>query len=172
MAAPASSTNENATCVVAKIFKRRLVAGVMRMLPAARPLPVGDCADGSRGTYASSTAAAIASDAPTQSRLESTVTSSARTEKRAAKLATIATIGRASSTPRMAPAPQSTRLSASSVRRNAPRLAPRAARTASSPSRRTDRARIKFATFEQAMMKTTAAAASSTSRTGRAGAAI
>src|SRR5688572_2435430 len=99
--------------MVAKILRRRFVAGVTRMLPAARLLPFGDCADGSFGTYASSTAAAIASDAPTHNRLESTVTSSARTENFAAKLATIDTIGRASSTPSTAPAPQRTRLSAS-----------------------------------------------------------
>ena len=68
-----------------------------------------------------------------------------------------------------APAPHSTRLSASSVRLSAPAFAPRAARTASSPSRRTERARIRFATFEQAMMNTTPAAASSMSRTVRAG---
>ena len=51
-------------------------------------------------------------------------------------------------------------------------LAPSAARTASSPSRRTERARIRLATFEQAMTNTTPAAASSTSRIVRAGAAI
>ena len=84
MPAPASSTNENAICVVANTRRRRLVPGVIRMLPLARPSPVGACDDGSRGTYASSTAAAIARPAPTQSRLVSTVTSSARTEKRAA----------------------------------------------------------------------------------------
>ena len=72
-------------------------------------------------------------------------------------------------TPRMAPAPQSSRLSASSVRRSAPVLAPSAARMASSPSRRTDRARIRFATFEHAMTKISADAASSTSSTVRAG---
>ena len=94
------------------------------------------------------------------------MTSSARTEKRAAKPATTATSGRASSTPSTAPAPQSTRLSASSVRRSAPRLAPSAARTASSPSRRTERARIRLATFEQAITNTTPAAASSSSRIG------
>ena len=105
---------------------------------------------------------------PTHSRLESTVRSSARTEKRDAYRARIATIGRAISTPENAPAPQSSRLSASSVRRSAPVLAPSAARIASSPSRRTDRARIRFATFEQAMMKISADAASSTSSTVRA----
>ena len=77
----------------------------------------------------------------------------------------MATIGRALSTPSAAPAPQSSRLSASSVRRNAPVLAPSAARIASSPSRRTVRARIRFATFEHAMTKTSTDAASSTSST-------
>ncbi len=71
--------------------------------------------------------------------------------------------------PSTAPETQSTRLSASSVRLSAAGLAPRAARTASSPSRRTDRARIRFATFEQATTKTSAEAASSTSRMVRAG---
>ena len=77
-------------------------------------------------------------------------------------------IGRAISTPSSAPAPHSSTLSASSVRRSAARLAPRAARTASSPSRRTDRARIRFATFEHAMMKINPDAPSSTSRMVRA----
>ena len=47
--------------------------------------------------------------------------------------------------------------------------APSAARIASSPSRRTERARIRFATFEHAMTNTSADAASSTSSTVRAG---
>ena len=172
MPAPASSTNENAICVVANTRRRRLVPGVIRTLPLARPRPAGACGDGRRGTYASSTAAAIASPAPTQSTLESTVTSSARIEKRAAYRLTIATSGCASTTPSTAPAPHRTRLSASSVRRSAPWPAPSAARTASSPSRRTERARIRLATFEHAITNTTAAAASSTSRIVRAGAAI
>jgi hypothetical protein len=54
------------------------------------------------------------------------------------------------------------------VRRNALDVAPSAARMASSPSRRTDRARIRFATFEQAMMKISADAAIRTSKTVRA----
>ena len=78
-------------------------------------------------------------------------------------------MGRALSTPSAAPAPHSSRLSASSVRRSAPVLAPSAARIASSPSRRTVRARIRLATFEHAMTKTSADAASSTSSTVRAG---
>jgi len=44
-------------------------------------------------------------------------------------------------------------------------LAPSAARTANSDSRRTLRARIRFATFEQAMTNTSADAASRTSST-------
>ncbi len=125
-------------------------------------------ADGSRGTNARRTAAARASPAPTHSTLASTVRSSARTEKRAAYRARIATIGCAIVTPSAAPAPQSSRLSASRARRSAHVLAPSAARTASSPSRRTDRARIRLATFEQAMTNTSADAASRTSRTVRA----
>ena len=54
----------------------------------------------------------------------------------------------------------------------AARLAPSAARTSSSPSRRTERARIRLATFEQAMMKTIAAAVRRMSRAFRAGDAI
>jgi len=54
------------------------------------------------------------------------------------------------------------------MRRSAPVLAPSAARVASSPSRRTVRVRIRLATFEHAMMKTSADAASSTSSTVRA----
>jgi hypothetical protein len=68
-----------------------------------------------------------------------------------------------------APVAQRRTLSASSVRRSAPVPAPSAARIASSPSRRTDRARIRFATFEQATMNTSPEAASSTSRIVRAG---
>src|SRR5688572_11662070 len=56
-----------------------------------------------------------------------------------------------------------------SVRLSSQGCAPSAARTASSPSRRTDRARIKFATFEHAMTKISAEAASKTSSTVRAG---
>ena len=68
-------------------------------------------------------------------------------------------------TPRSAPVPQSSRLSARSVRRSAPVLAPSAARIASSPSRRTERARTRFATFEHAITNTSAEAASRTSST-------
>ena len=96
---------------------------------------------------------------PTHSRLESTVTSSARTENREAYCASTATIGRATSTPRAAPTPHSSRLSTSSVRRRAPAVAPSEARMASSPSRRTERARMRFATFEHAMTNTSAEAA-------------
>jgi hypothetical protein len=77
----------------------------------------------------------------------------------------MATMGRALSTPSAAPAPQSSRLSASRTRRSAALLAPSAARTTSSPSRRMVRARIRLATLEQAMMKTNPEAASSTQST-------
>ncbi len=80
----------------------------------------------------------------------------------------MATIGCALITPSAAPAPQSRRLSASSMRRSAPVVAPSAARMASSPSRRTVRVRIRLATLEHATMKTSADAASSTSSTVRA----
>ena len=156
MPAPASSTNDAAICVTANSAQPAVRARVIRTLPFDRPKPFDASADGSRGTNASRTAATSARPTPTHSRLASTVRSSARTEKRAAYRASTATIGRAISTPSIAPAPQSTRLSASSVRRSAPVLAPSAARTASSPSRRTERARIRFATFEQAMTKTSA----------------
>ena len=81
----------------------------------------------------------------------------------------VATIGRAMTMASAAPALQSSRLSASSVRRSATMPAPSAARTTSSPSLRTERARIRLATFEHATMKTKAEAASSTSRMVRAG---
>jgi hypothetical protein len=74
-------------------------------------------------------------------------------------------MGRALSTPSAAPAPQSRRLSARRTRRSAAVLAPSAARTTSSPSRRIVRAKIRLATLEQAMMKTNPDAASSTQST-------
>ena len=172
MPAPASSTKDAAICVTANSRRRRLVPDVIRTPPLDAPSPPAASADGSRGTNASSTAAASASATPTHSRLASTVRSSARTEKREAYRASRATMGRASTTPSSAPAPHSSRLSASSVRRSAAALAPSVARIASSLSRRTDRARIRLATFEHAMMKTSPDAASSTSSTVRAGDAI
>ena len=82
MPAPASSTNEAAICVTANARSRRFVPAVMRTLPPVRPNPLLASAEGSRGTNASRTAAATASPAPTHSSVASTVTSSARTEKR------------------------------------------------------------------------------------------
>ena len=169
MPAPASRRNDAAICVTANIFSRRLVPVVIRTLPLDSPSPRAESEDGSLGTNASSTAAATASTTPTQSSVASTVTSLARTEYRAAYRASTATIGLAMTIASTAPAPQSSRLSASSVRRSAAVPAPSAARIASSPSRRTARARIRFATFEQATMNTSAEAASSTSRMVRAG---
>ena len=60
------------------------------------------------------------------------------------------------------------RLSASSVRRSAAVCAPIAARTASSDSRRTVRARIRLATLEHAITKISIEAANSTINTVRA----
>ena len=71
--------------------------------------------------------------------------------------------------PRAAPAVHSTRLSASKDRRSVPELAPSAARTVSSPSRRTVRDRIRLAALEQAMTKTRPAAARRTRRIVRVG---
>ena len=165
MPAPASSTNDAAIWVTAKRRSRRLVAPVMRRPPLESANPCDASAEGSRGTKASRTAATIARPTPTHSRLASSVRSSARTEKRAAYLPSTATIGCAIATPSTAPVPQRSRLSASSVRRSVAVLAPSAARTASSDSRRTLRARIRFATFEHAMTNTSADAASRTSST-------
>ena len=82
--APASSTNDAAIWITAKIRWRRLVLPVIRALPLERLSPPGVPAEGRRGTKARITAATIASAAPTQSRLASTRKSRARTEKRAA----------------------------------------------------------------------------------------
>ena len=84
MPAPASSTKDAAICVTANSRSRRLVPVVMRTLPFERPMPLEASEVGSRGTNASRTAAATARLTPTHSTVESTVTSSARTENRAA----------------------------------------------------------------------------------------
>ena len=85
MPAPASSTNDAAICVTANTRRRRLVPVVMRTLPFDRPNAVRRL----RPTAGAARTPAEpprprASTTPTQSRLASTVTSSARTEKRAA----------------------------------------------------------------------------------------
>ena len=103
MPAPASSTNDAAICVTAKTRSRRLVPEVIRTLPFDRPKPLDASGEGSRGTNASSTAAASARPTPTHSSVASTVRSSARTENREAYCASTATIGRAMSTPSTAP---------------------------------------------------------------------
>src|SRR5258707_1230644 len=82
--APAGGTKDAAICVTAKMGWRRLVLPVIRGVALDRLWPLDVSADGRRGTYARMTAATMASAAPTQSRLESTVKSSARTEKREA----------------------------------------------------------------------------------------
>jgi hypothetical protein len=139
MPAPASSTNDAAICVDGEQREAAVGARVMRTPPlAAEPVDASD--DGSRGTNASRTAAASARPTPTHSSVASTVRSSARD----GETRRVARQDR-DHRPRdqhaeIAPAPQSSRLSASSVRRSAQRLAPSAARIASSPSRRTERA--------------------------------
>ena len=84
MLAPAKRTKDAAICVIAKTRRRRFALPVIRRLPPARPNPWDVPADGRRGTKARNTAATTANAAPTQSMLESTVRSSARTEKREA----------------------------------------------------------------------------------------
>ena len=166
--APASNTNEAAICVTAKARWRRPVLLVMRTLPLARFMPFDALAEGKRGTNAKITAAITASATPTQSMLTSTVKSSARMEKREAYRARMVTSGCAMITPISAPAPQSSRLSANNMRRSDQVFAPSAARMESSPSRRTVRARIRLATFEQAMIKTRPEATRRMRRTVRA----
>ena len=82
--APASRTKDAAICVTANARSRRFALPVIRVLPLDNPNPCEASDEGSRGTNASVTAAITASAAPTHSRLESTVKSSARTEKREA----------------------------------------------------------------------------------------
>ena len=84
MPVPASRTNDAAICVTANMRNRRFVPDVIRTFPFDNPNPPDASADGSRGTYARSTAAASARPTPTHSTLASIDTSSARTEKRAA----------------------------------------------------------------------------------------
>src|SRR6202451_4735034 len=93
MHAPARSTKDAALCVTAKARWRRLVLLVMRTLPLARFMPFDALAEGRRGTNAKITAATTARATPIQSRLESTVRSRARTEKREAYRARILTNG-------------------------------------------------------------------------------
>ena len=102
---------------------------------------------------------------PNHTRLKSSFSPSARTEKRAAYRPSTATIGQASSSAASTPLPHSTRLSASSERRSAAVLAPSAERTASSDSRRTVRASTRLATFEHAITNSNPAAANSTHKT-------
>src|SRR5579859_7338316 len=120
MLAPANSTKDAAICVTANMRWRRLVLLVMRTLPLTRFMPFDALAEGRRGTNAKITAATTASATPTQSRLESTVKSSARAEKREAYRARIVTNGCALITPSAAPAQQDRKLSANNIRRSAP----------------------------------------------------
>ena len=174
VAAPASSTNENAICVVANTRSRRFVPGVMRTLPLASPIPVDrtrvrrrqlrHICEQHRSGHRQGGAD------PQQARIHRHFERSHREPRREA--GDDRHHGPREQHAEHGTCSASTRLSASSVRRSAPLLAPSAARTASSPSRRTERARIRFATLEHAMMKTMPAATSNTSRIVRAGDAI
>jgi hypothetical protein len=73
-----------AICVTAKMRSLRFVPPVMRTLPLDSPKLREASDDGKRGTNANSTAETTANAAPTHNMLESTVNSSARTEKREA----------------------------------------------------------------------------------------
>ena len=79
-----SSANLTAICVTAKIRWRRLVLLVIRTVPLDWLSPLDAPEEGRRGTNARITAATMASAAPTQSKLESTLKSRARMEKREA----------------------------------------------------------------------------------------
>src|SRR5260370_36113633 len=93
MAAAAGRTKDAELCVTAKNRNRRVALPVIRRLLPARPRPRGVPAEGRRGTKARSTAAHTAGTAPVQSRLESTLASSARPEDRAGDPASIAANG-------------------------------------------------------------------------------
>ena len=80
MLAPASSTNDAAICVPAKIRWSQPVLPVIRTLPLAILRPLELSPEGKRGINARITAATMASAAPTHSRLKSTFNSRARTE--------------------------------------------------------------------------------------------
>src|SRR5258708_797809 len=125
--AAATSTNEAAIWTSAKTFSLRFAVPVMREVPLGSQNACTPLEDGSRGMNASRTAASSASPPATQSRLESMVRSSARTEYRDAYWARTATIGLARIMPRTAPALHSNRPSARRIRRRSIALAPSAA---------------------------------------------
>src|SRR5262249_1028163 len=130
-------------------IRRRLPVTRLMLLMSPSPLEVSG--EGRRGTNARKTAAASDRANPIQSTLKSTVRSAALTEYCSAYFDSTPTIGRATSIPGKPPLRHRTRPSASSDRRKAAELAPSAAWTDKSDSRRTARARKRFATLEQAI---------------------
>ena len=94
-------------------------------------------------------------------------TSPARGVKRAAKPTRASRVRAATRRPRAPPASASRVLSVRRCRRRRWRPAPRAARTASSRPRSLRRARLRFATFAQAIRRTRATVAVRRSRIGR-----
>src|SRR5215471_10545712 len=119
-------------------------------MPLVSPSPLDVSVEGRRGTKARKNAAPSDKVRPIQTTLKSTVKSAALTEKRSAYFDSIVRIRAATSMPARPPLPESTRPSASSDRRKAAELAPSAAWIDNSASRRTVRARNRFATLEQA----------------------
>ena len=170
MPAPASRTNDAAICVTANTRSRRLVPRRDAHAAARQPQSVRRVGRRqARHERQQHGRGHREDDAhPEQARVHRDIVGAHGEARGVARQHATPSAAR-STMASTAPAPHSSRLSASSVRRSAPVPAPSAARTASSPSRRTERARIRLATLEQATMKTSAEAASSTSSMVRAG---
>ena len=170
MPAPATSTNDAAICVTANTRNRRFVPDVSRTLRPVRAHSVGGIGrrqprherQQHRGGDRESAAD------PEQARIDRDVV---RAHREARRIERQHRDHRPRDRDRQHRAGRSRgarfRRAASAAAPPVP--APSAARIASSPSRRTERARIRFATFEHATMKTSPDAASSTSRIVRAG---
>ncbi len=137
----------------------------MRMLPPASRSPPFARSEGSDGTNASSTAATRASTTLTHTRLTSTVISSARNENRAGVLREHANERPGQRGAKEGSGAAQQEALGQQRQPSAPASAPSAARSVSSDSRRTVRARMRLATFEQAITKISIDAPSSTIRT-------
>jgi len=138
---------------MAKARWRRLVLLVIRTLPLDTLRPLALSAEGKRGTRSRITAARMASPAPTQSKLESTFKSIARTGE-ARGVASEDRDKRLRDDHRRLPRQRRTRirLSANSMRRNAPELGAEGCHESKVHLRGgTVRARIRLATLQQAI---------------------
>ena len=164
--APANSTNDAAICVTTKMRCRRLVLLMMRTLPLDSVRSSGGVrrrqARNKRQNHRRDEGQS-GSD-PEQARIDCQVERTNREARRVASQNGRQRL-RAHYTERGANAAQQQAFGEQHAAKST-LLAPSAARTANSPSRRTVRARIRLATLEHAMMKTSAEAASRTSRTG------